>query len=599
MIQDKKIIQEAQIIFDNRRAVSVYIHGNNGVGKKTIRDVLQAILKMVFDYLETDICINPKSRTNGNLMDLVSISIGDIPMVIPKDNPTVYFLIYDICDIGSYDFAIKTLRKLTFTSLPEMFKPCLVGNKIDLEYWRRVSLKDADNIATNELHYNFIEVSAFTGMNVCYMADMIMRQVFPTLNIAKAGVPKFIQKLQKYENERQDDRLNQLLKLTEETAALSSAISTELKEQSSMLDSLVVDEKKEKSKRKKSSGGSRLGGTEMINMKTDFKMDAHVIESEQQNMVLQELDVQLGALSPISYEISSSLDDNLGHAPLASISLSAAAAASTPPMPSTAPRLGSPQHSVIDTDRTKISSKFEENVEAEMKEDDEDVDDVTIEYTSGKTIDEERVQIPSKKRKDADIQAELGEVKNILRENINSLLDRSESIESVQETSDSLAQQSLQFKKASAKLKEAQILSTRKCTSSLRTCCCSILHVPFNCYSGIMQTIRQFSKRSALFDNVLADTENAFQTLAKFLSFLDCISSRSRSFVKMCIYGFWLKLITWILSMLVTISSAVVLILPSFFTLLIVRTNVVGKESKAFGGNDEDIDIFTIIIICV
>lgn len=87
-----------------------------------------------------------------------------------------------------------------------------------------------------------------------------------------------------------------------------------------------------------------------------------------------------------------------------------------------------------------------------------------------------------------------------------------------------------------------------------------------------------------LFDNVLADTENAFQTLAKALVLVQDVTMREWSTLCYCLFGYWLETLGDILSFFFVAAWTVVLILPSFFTILIVRTSKVETESKAFGG---------------
>jgi hypothetical protein len=66
--------------------------------------------------------------------------------------------------------------------------------------------------------------------------------------------------------------------------------------------------------------------------------------------------------------------------------------------------------------------------------------------------------------------------------------------------------------------------------------------------------------------------------------FLKDAANKELSAVQYLCYGVWVKAVTWLAAVILVISSTVALILPSFFTLLIVRTSTVEKESTNFGG---------------
>lgn len=127
-------------------------------------------------------------------------------------------------------------------------------------------------------------------------------------------------------------------------------------------------------------------------------------------------------------------------------------------------------------------------------------------------------------------------------------------------------------------------------------CCCPCVVVYGCCYgasvaiqtciTSVSAIVSRWVSKNKLFDNVLADTENAFQTLAKFLVLL-VVSDKSCCWL----YRTVMRPVNWIVSMAVVTSSSVTLILPSFFTLLVVRTTTTEKESTAFGHRQEAIRV--------
>jgi hypothetical protein len=186
---------------------------------------------------------------------------------------------------------------------------------------------------------------------------------------------------------------------------------------------------------------------------------------------------------------------------------------------------------------------------------------------------------------------QLDDVQNALHDNIDLVLERGEKLESLAYESDNLQSESIQFQKASQKKKGLNVYAICCCCCIVTAKCCGTMWVAAkSCISSISNI---FSKKS-LFDNVLADTENAFQTLAKFLVFvlrynleenaINIQSSNILNTIGYCVYGVWFDIICWLISYVVVLFSTITLILPSFFTLLIVRTNVIEKESTNFGG---------------
>lgn len=89
----------------------------------------------------------------------------------------------------------------------------------------------------------------------------------------------------------------------------------------------------------------------------------------------------------------------------------------------------------------------------------------------------------------------------------------------------------------------------------------------------------------------------AFQTLAKLLTLFKQLVNPHWSAIQYCCFGVWIELASWILSIALIIITTVSLILPSFYTLLIVRTSTIERESKAFGGMSLQNKIMILLII--
>ena len=84
-------------------------------------------------------------------------------------------------------------------------------------------------------------------------------------------------------------------------------------------------------------------------------------------------------------------------------------------------------------------------------------------------------------------------------------------------------------------------------------------------------------KLSEIFDNVLADTETAFQGTGRALA---CVLPPSS--LRSCLHTVMLPL-AFLASFVTMAAATIVVFLPSFFTLLILRTTKVETDSAAFG----------------
>lgn len=84
------------------------------------------------------------------------------------------------------------------------------------------------------------------------------------------------------------------------------------------------------------------------------------------------------------------------------------------------------------------------------------------------------------------------------------------------------------------------------------------------------------AKVSEMFDNVLADTETAFQFVA------NCLARLLPATASLCV-KLLVRPLVGLLSYILMLAATLALFLPSFFTLLVLRATKVETESKAFG----------------
>lgn len=109
---------------------------------------------------------------------------------VTRREDSIYLFVYDICRSSSLKHLQKEITSIGFeeatqstydseANLPNVF---IVGNKVDLEYWRQVRA-ELDNRTKSELGEStlaakFIEISTFSGANVDKLAAGLLKRVF-------------------------------------------------------------------------------------------------------------------------------------------------------------------------------------------------------------------------------------------------------------------------------------------------------------------------------------------------------------------------------------------------------------------------------------
>ena len=136
------------------KRLTIRIIGEKGTGKKVLSQRLAAISKIM------------------GLKDfLVYISSQNPP------KPMISIYLYDITDVKSFEWAQKLMLQANPTE-----DYVIVGNKIDCEYWRQVTLgKVCTQLETDVVSSKFIEISAQLGLHVELLHDILLRMAFPDL----------------------------------------------------------------------------------------------------------------------------------------------------------------------------------------------------------------------------------------------------------------------------------------------------------------------------------------------------------------------------------------------------------------------------------
>lgn len=628
--------------------VTICIVGANGVGKSSIMLSIQSIFELVHSFLINE---NSSRYKKVDLTKCLSILELSLPCVVSEEKNTIYFYVFDICDPTTLDTCLDHIKKNSTPSNRHK-KSLLLGNRIDCEYWRRVSLsKGTESALLKSLPY--YEVSTHSGQHIPLLVDIILSEI-----LGKDGLQSMLEAVisnQKYQiiNELHDDSAFETmstLSMQRDVLDTSDKIGKKKKKQSK--------EEKSKAEVMKEIDDTPKGGLGRVGKVWSKTNDMSDVEGggrggkdalkesiQMENLSFFDKEKDIGAIRS-RRSSSSSLAPVPPPQPAPPSSSATSAVPSPPPPPFSALAAPSISSSAISSssmskppsipqkqDIAEVLMKRNVMVEEEMEyavdeeggwnDDDDDIacdnrisdlqesselsfdiDQSILEgIASSSSIYEpqESSKIMSPARESSSLIVREEDVTNILlEENISMLLEkekRVDMLEMLEISSIELHESAASFKKQSKK-KGFNLVPKVCCLCIGISKCC--VFVGTTLISSISECYKSITKKM-LFDNVLADTENAFQTLAKFLTFLlvDNYSSKdidnernhmqSRMYfilhvIKYCMYSFWIELICWVISYIVILSSTIALILPSFFTLLIIRTNVIEKESKNFGG---------------
>jgi GTPase SAR1 family protein len=89
-------------------------------------------------------------------------------------------LVFDLTKRKSFEGLEKWVEELKQFA-PEELTILLVGNKLDLADEREITFQEADDFA-HKYHFDYIEVSAKTAMNISFMFDIISKSLIERYN---------------------------------------------------------------------------------------------------------------------------------------------------------------------------------------------------------------------------------------------------------------------------------------------------------------------------------------------------------------------------------------------------------------------------------
>ena len=167
--------------------LKIVILGDSGVGKSNI----------INRYISNDFFINPRSTIGVEFYTKkflfndkqIKIQIWDTAgqerfRSITSSyyrNVNGILLVYDITDQNSFNNITKWLVEIK-TNIDYELPILLVGNKIDLEYKRKISILQGTELAY-KLNIKFAEMSAFTNTNIVSSMDDFIEHIY--MNMSK------------------------------------------------------------------------------------------------------------------------------------------------------------------------------------------------------------------------------------------------------------------------------------------------------------------------------------------------------------------------------------------------------------------------------
>jgi hypothetical protein len=573
-----------------RRDVVVHLIGKTQVGKLTVKRSLDNLIQY---------CLSILTKLDDLPPQNISVVIGNPPppggaagseaSVVGR----ILLCLFDISDVDSFKEAEKLLAPF---KLHSKLTRVLVGNKIDLEYWRKVEVGSGVALA-QAMCCKYCEISAHTGMHVDLVVDVVLREMF--FGLKEEMLSRFLEKLKK-------DKV-QLFSIKAEDQLQSAP---EKKKSSRMMlsESPTLQFSGGKWGPTKSEGGGITAPSSSSSASLPSTPQRYLPPTPPPPTLFPPPRAPSLSPPPPSHSTSISWNDGLDNFSVSSAGVELQESTISPiPLEHSSHKQGK-KKKVSRRESEKQSSggihrsrkeetqpvldlfseptppmRASDDVEFERQKETDDAEEEAISPLQlESTIPSDPQPRPHRLAESpndlAGLEAELEQTNSIMMKNIDQVVERSEKLERIEMAAESLQQQAGSFKKSSRNLKRMMAIARCKQYLAVIFCCPCFFTV------WAWDYLKTLSKKAALFDNVLADTENAFQSLAKLLVFLREWTELTLSPCLYFVFGGLLNLLSGIISFVVVLCSTIVLILPSFFTLLIVRTSTVEKESKAFGG---------------
>lgn len=431
--------------------------------------------------------------------------------------------VYDVCNSKSFDYCVEA-----FFGHDVVFTTVLVGNKADMEYWRQVSVERAVEAARAKNITKYFEVSAMTGLHIGYLMDMILAMVLSDQEsndiLAEKGLMRETSKI--YDECEEED----------ETSGSSDSSSSHSHSDSSrdiegLIGLQLIDKRK---------SGIRTRAKKM-KYKKNINVPAGSLDLESKSVVYpppsQPSPPVLSFPQPVSppqkrEEELRDVEEYGGTVP-ESLNLD-------PTSPSASNAFGKEDRLASSSNllnRGMVEDEFD-NDQAFQKTDELEEEDAMELYSEGseegESIDEESEPLNSAL---LEIQRQIDMQKDIIDESILSCVERSEYM---MERADNLMDDAQYFKAEVKRLKKHLMIRNICC------CCCIAVGECWECSSNVLAAasracmscsskciaimsnqwkrvkfcVANLLPRKSLMDNVLADTENAFQTLAKTIDLL-------------------------------------------------------------------------------
>ena len=240
---------ERVFTLDGSRALEIIVIGVNGVGVKTVVALLKDIIGNFLKSVKRIVTVPPVLEISGHT---------SVPVCSNND---ILIFLYDVCDDKSFTAIQSMLQDVKNNS-----NLILVGNKIDMHYWRKVELKKAMEVASL-VKANYVEISTLSGQHMDFLIDCIFRKGFDLFR-NQAHMSKITDWIE-------DQKLEAVAKQVAKLESLSVNMRDEIYEQSMFLGSTAY----------KIDSSELFKGKSALKMKS--KQSEKVIEMKESNMMLE------------------------------------------------------------------------------------------------------------------------------------------------------------------------------------------------------------------------------------------------------------------------------------------------------------------------
>jgi hypothetical protein len=162
----------------------IHIIGQKDSGKRTMRRVIEKLITKFQAFLF-------RAQLKQVQMKIVRFNVCESlpkPIAAGKDEGVILIFLYNICDEQSLNKLHPEILKFEGNKIINLQRTFLIGNKIDMEYWRTVSL--------SRLHaytqQSCFELSLHSGLHLSLFIDSLFPFIFQSVQSSDVQEPPLL-----------------------------------------------------------------------------------------------------------------------------------------------------------------------------------------------------------------------------------------------------------------------------------------------------------------------------------------------------------------------------------------------------------------------